>query len=238
MSRSGRSPSSASRRSRREPRAPSGGRPRAPASARQDSCTRRSARARRRPAAPRNTGPARWPRRPRSERRPRSTPTVFPGAPARDAPRSSSFRHPPARPTHRGRAARSHHNPGPPGRRWRSARTRSTRRRRDNGIRRPDTDHGGGFVVQPDRLTEQAASATDGAQGREGPVEVVFTVVPRREIRSVLAAAEEWDPDAFITIEEPREIRRGWMDSTPRLRSAARLGIGEQTRRLGRREIP
>jgi uncharacterized protein YebE (UPF0316 family) len=90
-----------------------------------------------------------------------------------------------------------------------------------------------------DRLRQLGCGVTEfAAQGREGPVEVVFTVVPRREIPNVLAAAEEWDPDAFITIEEPRQIRRGWMYSTPRLRSPARLGVGEQARQLGRREIP
>jgi len=90
-----------------------------------------------------------------------------------------------------------------------------------------------------ERLRELGCGVTEfGAQGREGPVEVVFTVVPRREIPRVLAAAEAWDPEAFITIEEPREIRRGWMYSTPRQRSPARLRIGEQARQLGRSELP
>jgi uncharacterized protein YebE (UPF0316 family) len=90
-----------------------------------------------------------------------------------------------------------------------------------------------------DRLRQLGCGVTEfGAQGREGPVEVVFTVVPRRKIPSVLAAAEDWDPGAFITIEEPREIRRGWMYSTPRLRSAASLGIGEIARTVARKDMP
>lgn len=75
------------------------------------------------------------------------------------------------------------------------------------------------------------------AQGREGPVEVVFTVVQRRGIPAVLEEVERWDADAFITIEEPRAIRRGWMHSTPRLRSPAGLDIGELARGQGRKQV-
>lgn len=61
-------------------------------------------------------------------------------------------------------------------------------------------------------------------QGREGKVDVVYTVVQRRAIRRVLDEVERLDPDAFVTVEEPREIRRGWMHSTPR----RRLPVGLQ----------
>ncbi len=54
--------------------------------------------------------------------------------------------------------------------------------------------------------------------GREGRVSVVYTVVQRRRIPQVLAEVERWDPDAFITLDEPREIRRGWMQPIPRRR--------------------
>jgi uncharacterized protein YebE (UPF0316 family) len=75
-------------------------------------------------------------------------------------------------------------------------------------------------------------------QGRTGPVEVMHTVVARRQIRTVLREVERWDPDAFITIEEPREIRRGWMFSTPRMRSPAVLRVGEWARRAGAKRLP
>jgi uncharacterized protein YebE (UPF0316 family) len=67
--------------------------------------------------------------------------------------------------------------------------------------------------------------------GREGNVEVVHTVVQRREIPRVIAEVDRWDPDAFVTIEEPRHIRRGWMHTTPRQRMAAGLRVGEILRR-------
>ena len=64
-------------------------------------------------------------------------------------------------------------------------------------------------------------------RGRQGPVEMLNTVVTRRRIPLVLREAERWDPDAFITIDEPRQIRRGWMFSTPRTQSPAMLRVGE-----------
>lgn len=47
--------------------------------------------------------------------------------------------------------------------------------------------------------------------GREGRVEVIETVVKRRQIQRVIDEVEKWDDDAFISVEEPRTIRRGWM---------------------------
>jgi len=71
--------------------------------------------------------------------------------------------------------------------------------------------------------------------GREGKVEVVYTVVQRRDIPRVLDEVERLDGDAFITVEEPREIRRGWMYTTPRRRIAAGFGVQEWARRTARR---
>lgn len=60
-------------------------------------------------------------------------------------------------------------------------------------------------------------------RGREGRVGVVYTVTQRRRIRQVLETVERMDPDAFVTLEEPRAIRRGWMQSTPRRRTGVGL---------------
>jgi uncharacterized membrane-anchored protein YitT (DUF2179 family) len=40
---------------------------------------------------------------------------------------------------------------------------------------------------------------------------MMYTVVKRRQIPQVLAVVEEVDAEAFISVEEPRTIRRGWM---------------------------
>lgn len=54
------------------------------------------------------------------------------------------------------------------------------------------------------------------ARGREGPVEVIYLVVPRRETGRVLGEVERRDRTAFITVEQPREIRWGWIPTSPR----------------------
>lgn len=48
-------------------------------------------------------------------------------------------------------------------------------------------------------------------RGREGPVEVVQTVVRRRQTAAVLDHVDRWDPDAFVSVAEPRAVRRGWL---------------------------
>jgi len=52
--------------------------------------------------------------------------------------------------------------------------------------------------------------------GRQGPVEMMYAVVKRRHIPEVIAEVEAVDADAFISVEEPRTIRRGWMFSKRR----------------------
>ncbi len=68
-----------------------------------------------------------------------------------------------------------------------------------------------------DTLRERGYGVTEFAgEGRGGPVEVIYTVVKRRHIPAVIREAEAMDPGAFISVEEPRTIRRGWMFGTRR----------------------
>jgi uncharacterized protein YebE (UPF0316 family) len=53
-------------------------------------------------------------------------------------------------------------------------------------------------------------------QGREGRVEIAYTVVPRRSLKQVYRLVERWDPEAFVRVEEPRSIQRGWLLSRRR----------------------
>jgi uncharacterized protein YebE (UPF0316 family) len=95
---------------------------------------------------------------------------------------------------------------------------------RHAGVEMADALRGLGFGV-----TEFAG------QGRDGRVEVVYTVCLRRDIPRVIAEVERWDAQAFITVEEPREIRWGWMKTAP---AGATMGLGavnEFVRRLGGR---
>jgi uncharacterized protein YebE (UPF0316 family) len=72
------------------------------------------------------------------------------------------------------------------------------------------SQHGGVEVAEA--LREAGFGVTEFAgQGREGMVEVVQTVVMRRQVPRVLEIVDLWDPEAFVSVEEPRTVRRGWM---------------------------
>jgi uncharacterized protein YebE (UPF0316 family) len=45
--------------------------------------------------------------------------------------------------------------------------------------------------------------------GRDGAVEIMNSVVHRSHLDDVLAVVEKWDPDAFVTVEEPKVLRGG-----------------------------
>lgn len=67
-------------------------------------------------------------------------------------------------------------------------------------------------VELADALREAGYGVTEfRGQGREGPVEVVFTAVRRAQVPEVMRHVEKWSPDAFVTVEEPRAVHRGWM---------------------------
>lgn len=69
-----------------------------------------------------------------------------------------------------------------------------------------------GGVELAEALRERGFGVTEFAgQGREGKVEVVDAVLRRRDLAAVLREVDFWDPDAFVTIQEPRAIRRGWL---------------------------
>jgi uncharacterized protein YebE (UPF0316 family) len=47
------------------------------------------------------------------------------------------------------------------------------------------------------------------AQGAAGPVKIVFTVVPRRELRNVAKLIRQFNPGAFYTIGEVDSVEKG-----------------------------
>lgn len=70
--------------------------------------------------------------------------------------------------------------------------------------------HGG--VELAEALRDHGFGVTEFAgHGREGLVEVVYTVVRRRHVPRVLSEVDRWDPEAFVTVESPQEIHRGLM---------------------------
>lgn len=52
--------------------------------------------------------------------------------------------------------------------------------------------------------------------GRDGPVAIVTAMVRRKEISDLFALADGADPGAFVTVEEARAVRRGFLHATHR----------------------
>ena len=61
-----------------------------------------------------------------------------------------------------------------------------------------------------DRLRERRYGVTsiDG-QGANGPVQILFTIVPRREVYGVVELVKEANPEAFYSIEDVDHVERG-----------------------------
>ncbi len=47
-------------------------------------------------------------------------------------------------------------------------------------------------------------------RGRDGIVEVLYSVIPRRSVRRCVELIDHGAPDSFVVVDEPRAIRRGW----------------------------
>ena len=68
--------------------------------------------------------------------------------------------------------------------------------------------HGG--VEMAEALRERGYGVTEfGGFGREGPVEILNSVVHRSHIDDVMRIVDQYDPQAFVTAEEPRILRGG-----------------------------
>lgn len=70
-----------------------------------------------------------------------------------------------------------------------------------------------------------------GGRGAYGEVEVIFTIVPKREVKSVIELIKKFNPNAFYTIEEVGFVEKGifpdrqnWHDAWMRLLSPFRKG--------------
>ena len=75
--------------------------------------------------------------------------------------------------------------------------------------------HGGVEIAEA--LREQGFGVTEfAAQGKEGRMEVLYAVLRRRDLPLALAEVRAWDAGAFVTVEEPRAIHRGWVLERPR----------------------
>ncbi len=48
-------------------------------------------------------------------------------------------------------------------------------------------------------------------EGKEGKVLLIYAVLMRRQVPAMLEEVRKRDPEAFVTVEEPRAMHRGWV---------------------------
>lgn len=48
-------------------------------------------------------------------------------------------------------------------------------------------------------------------RGRKGPVDVIMSVVKRKDLPTVSNLVDDLAPDSFVSVEEPTAIHRGWV---------------------------
>lgn len=87
-----------------------------------------------------------------------------------------------------------------------------------------------GGVEIAEALRDRGYGVTEFAgYGREGKVEVVNCVVQRAHLDEVVEIVEKWDPEAFVTVEEPRILLGGSL-ATRSFRIASPLDRWMKTR--------
>ncbi len=69
----------------------------------------------------------------------------------------------------------------------------------------------GGEALAADLRGQGFAVTEMAARGRQGEVFHLYSAIPRRRVHAYLDAVDELAPDAFVIVEEPRAVRRGWM---------------------------
>ena len=70
------------------------------------------------------------------------------------------------------------------------------------------TVKGGSELVRQLRSANYGVTSVDG-HGSEGDVNIVFTIVPRSEVKSVVALIKAFNPKAFYTVEEVGYVEKG-----------------------------
>ncbi len=63
-------------------------------------------------------------------------------------------------------------------------------------------------------------------QGTRGPVQIVFSVVPRKELDRVLGLARQFDPNVFYSVDDLQSAARGVAPASRRLIGSLLPGLG------------
>jgi uncharacterized protein YebE (UPF0316 family) len=87
------------------------------------------------------------------------------------------------------------------------------------------TRKGAGELVENLRAAGYGVTCVDG-QGSRGPVQIVLSVVPRKELERVLGLARQFDPNVFYSVDDLQSAERGVAPAPRRLIGALLPGLG------------
>ena len=94
----------------------------------------------------------------------------------------------------------------------------------------------GGVEIAHD-LRERGFGVTEfGGYGRDGTVEFLHSVVQRAHVPEVMKVVDRWDPEAFVTVEEPQILRGGSFAERGRWLGAGRRTSGSSEQEVGDRK--
>jgi uncharacterized protein YebE (UPF0316 family) len=94
----------------------------------------------------------------------------------------------------------------------------------------------GGVEIAHD-LRERGFGVTEfGGYGRDGTVEFLHSVVQRAHVPEVMKVVDRWDPEAFVTVEEPQILRGGSFAERGRWLGAGRRTSGSSEQEVGNRK--
>ena len=81
-----------------------------------------------------------------------------------------------------------------------------------------------GGLIEQLRQARYGVTAMDG-QGANGPVNIVFTIVRRREVPAVIEMVKRVNPHAFYSIEEVDSVERGVFPIQKQWHESSFLGL-------------
>jgi uncharacterized protein YebE (UPF0316 family) len=87
------------------------------------------------------------------------------------------------------------------------------------------TRHHAGELVENLRAAGYGVTCVDG-QGSRGPVQIILTIVRRKELERVLTLTRQFDPNVFYSVDDLQSAARGVAPAARRLRWSLLPGLG------------
>lgn len=89
------------------------------------------------------------------------------------------------------------------------------------------TDHQSDALMKHLSIANHGVTIVD-AHGSTGPVKIIFTIVQRKHVKTIIHLVEQYNPDAFYSVEDIRNIKNGIFTQNGQGSVFALRNIGKQ----------